>query len=109
MLFDNVAYIDASINSLSLGDYTSCRFTFNKILCLWQKDVTFCFPTASFSSFVSLRKLNLSLNGLCNMTFQAADFPHLEVRTLTLTYLLDTLVLLLFLILYIWIIDTSQE
>eukprot|EP00064_Thunnus_orientalis_P010946 superscaffoldBa00001530_g10975 len=50
-LFDNVAHIDASVNSLSLG---------------------------SFSSFVSLRELNLSLNGLCNMTFDAADFPHLE-------------------------------
>ncbi|XP_070774133.1 X-ray radiation resistance-associated protein 1 [Enoplosus armatus] len=55
-VFDNVAYVDASINSLSLG---------------------------SFSSFVSLRELNLSLNGLCNMTFQAADFPHLKVLDLS--------------------------
>ncbi|XP_051257232.1 X-ray radiation resistance-associated protein 1 isoform X1 [Dicentrarchus labrax] len=55
-VFDNVAYIDASVNSLSLE---------------------------SFSSFVSLRELNLSLNGLCNMTFQAADFPHLEVLDLS--------------------------
>ncbi|XP_068457490.1 X-ray radiation resistance-associated protein 1 [Clinocottus analis] len=55
-LFDNVAYIDASINFLSLG---------------------------SFSSFVSLRELNLSLNGLCNMTFHAADFPHLQVLDLS--------------------------
>ncbi|KAM7397917.1 hypothetical protein PAMA_005994 [Pampus argenteus] len=55
-VFDNVAYIDASINSLSLG---------------------------SFSSFVFLRELNLSLNGLCNMTFDAADFPHLEVLDLS--------------------------
>ncbi|XP_044226953.1 X-ray radiation resistance-associated protein 1 isoform X2 [Thunnus albacares] len=55
-LFDNVAHIDASVNSLSLG---------------------------SFSSFVSLRELNLSLNGLCNMTFDAADFPHLEVLDLS--------------------------
>ncbi|XP_037604365.1 X-ray radiation resistance-associated protein 1 [Sebastes umbrosus] len=55
-VFDNVAYIDASINSLSLG---------------------------SFSSFVSLRELNLSLNGLCNMTFHAADFPYLEVLDLS--------------------------
>ncbi|XP_059207853.1 X-ray radiation resistance-associated protein 1 [Centropristis striata] len=54
--FDNVAYIDASVNSLSL---------------------------ASFSSFVSLRELNLSLNGLCRMTFHAADFPHLEVLDLS--------------------------
>lgn len=30
-VFGNVAYIDASINSLSLGDclYMSCRFTFS--------------------------------------------------------------------------------
>ncbi|XP_034405820.1 X-ray radiation resistance-associated protein 1 [Cyclopterus lumpus] len=55
-VFDNVAYIDASINSLSLG---------------------------SFSSFVSLRELNLSLNGLCNMTCHAADFPHLQVLDLS--------------------------
>ncbi|XP_073335724.1 X-ray radiation resistance-associated protein 1 [Pagrus major] len=54
--FDNVAYIDASINSLSLD---------------------------SFSCFVSLRELNLSLNGLCNMTFEAADFPHLQVLDLS--------------------------
>ncbi|XP_070700143.1 X-ray radiation resistance-associated protein 1 [Pempheris klunzingeri] len=55
-VFGNVAYIDASVNSLSL---------------------------ASFSSFVSLRELNLSLNGLCNMTFHAADIPHLEVLNLS--------------------------
>ncbi|KAM8741248.1 X-ray radiation resistance-associated protein 1 isoform 1-T1 [Acanthopagrus schlegelii] len=54
--FYNVAYIDASINSLSLD---------------------------SFSCFVSLRELNLSLNGLCNMTFEAADFPHLQVLDLS--------------------------
>ncbi|KAG7236714.1 hypothetical protein INR49_000608 [Caranx melampygus] len=51
-VFYNVAYIDASVNSLSLG---------------------------SFSSFVSLKRLNLSLNGICNMTFDPSDFPHLEV------------------------------
>ncbi|XP_023152827.2 X-ray radiation resistance-associated protein 1 [Amphiprion ocellaris] len=55
-VFDNVAHIDASINSLSLG---------------------------SFSSFVSLRVLNLSLNGICNMTFDVADFPYLEVLDLS--------------------------
>ncbi|XP_078121963.1 X-ray radiation resistance-associated protein 1 isoform X2 [Sander vitreus] len=55
-VFDNVAYINASINFLSL---------------------------ASFSSFVSLRELNLALNGLCNMKFDAADFPHLEVLDLS--------------------------
>ncbi|XP_030294882.1 X-ray radiation resistance-associated protein 1 isoform X2 [Sparus aurata] len=55
-VFYNVAYIDASINSLSLD---------------------------SFSCFVSLRELNLSLNGLCNMTFEAADFPHLQVLDLS--------------------------
>ncbi|XP_022618418.1 X-ray radiation resistance-associated protein 1 [Seriola dumerili] len=55
-LFDNVVYIDASVNSLSLG---------------------------SFSSFVSLRELSLSLNGICNMTFHASDFPCLEVLDLS--------------------------
>lgn len=83
-VFDNVAYINASINSLSLGDYSyiSCRFTFQKISCILQEVVTLrkCFSTGSFSSFVSLRELNLALNGLCNMKFDAADFPHLEVR-----------------------------
>ncbi|CAK6953766.1 X-ray radiation resistance-associated protein 1 [Scomber scombrus] len=55
-VFDNVACIDASINFLSLGP---------------------------FSSFVSLRELNLSLNGLCNMTFDAAAFPNLEAMDLS--------------------------
>ncbi|GAA6232269.1 X-ray radiation resistance-associated protein 1 [Lates japonicus] len=55
-VFDNVAYIDASINSLSLG---------------------------SFSSFVSLRELNLSVNGICNMTFDASDFPYLQILDLS--------------------------
>ncbi|XP_041864442.1 X-ray radiation resistance-associated protein 1 isoform X2 [Melanotaenia boesemani] len=55
-LFENVAYIDASINSLSLG---------------------------CFSCFASLRELNLSLNGICNMIFDAADFPVLEVLDLS--------------------------
>ncbi|XP_039634222.1 X-ray radiation resistance-associated protein 1 isoform X2 [Perca fluviatilis] len=55
-VFDNVAYINASINSLSLG---------------------------SLSSFVSVREVNLALNGLCNMKFDAADFPHLEVLDLS--------------------------
>ncbi|XP_030010380.1 X-ray radiation resistance-associated protein 1 [Sphaeramia orbicularis] len=54
--FENVAYIDASVNFLSLG---------------------------SFSSFVSLRELNLSLNGLSNMTFNVDDFPFLEVLDLS--------------------------
>ncbi|XP_041657881.1 LOW QUALITY PROTEIN: X-ray radiation resistance-associated protein 1 [Cheilinus undulatus] len=54
--FINVAYIDASINALSLGD---------------------------FSSFPSLQELNLSLNGLCNMAFDVVDFPHLEVLNLS--------------------------
>ncbi|XP_029375677.1 X-ray radiation resistance-associated protein 1-like [Echeneis naucrates] len=51
--FENVAYIDASVNSLSL---------------------------ASFSSFVSLRELSLCVNGIRSMTFDAFNFPHLEVR-----------------------------
>ncbi|KAM6907152.1 X-ray radiation resistance-associated protein 1 [Xenentodon cancila] len=55
-VFENVAYIDASINSLSLG---------------------------SFGCFAALRELNLSLNGICNMTFDVASFPHLEVLDLS--------------------------
>nr|XP_057943626.1 X-ray radiation resistance-associated protein 1 [Doryrhamphus excisus] len=54
--FNNVALVDASINSLSLG---------------------------SFSSFVSLRELNLAVNGLCHVTFDGADFPHLQVLDLS--------------------------
>lgn len=38
-----------------------------------------CLSIGSFSSFVSLRELDLSVNGICNMTFDAADFRHLEV------------------------------
>ncbi|XP_026184966.1 X-ray radiation resistance-associated protein 1 [Mastacembelus armatus] len=59
-VFENVAYVDASINSLSLG---------------------------SFSSFGSLRELNLSLNGICSLMFNATDFPHLEVLNLSYNYL----------------------
>ncbi|XP_035480838.1 X-ray radiation resistance-associated protein 1 isoform X2 [Scophthalmus maximus] len=55
-VFENVAHIDASVNLLSLG---------------------------SFSSFVSLRELNLAVNHICNMTFEASDFPHLEVLDLS--------------------------
>ncbi|XP_035768628.1 X-ray radiation resistance-associated protein 1 isoform X3 [Neolamprologus brichardi] len=55
-VFDNVAYINASINSLSLG---------------------------SFSSFVSLRELNLSLNEVSDLMFDAAAFPLLEVLDLS--------------------------
>lgn len=55
-LFDNVIHIDASINFLSLGH---------------------------FSSFVSLRELNLSLNRLRDMIFDPADFSHLEVLDLS--------------------------
>ncbi|CAB1413747.1 unnamed protein product [Pleuronectes platessa] len=55
-MFDSVAYIDASVNLLSLG---------------------------SFSSFVSLRELNLSVNGIHHMTFDASDFPHLQVLDLS--------------------------
>ncbi|KAM4620332.1 X-ray radiation resistance-associated protein 1 [Polymixia lowei] len=54
--FDSVAYVNASVNSLSLE---------------------------SFSNFMSLRELDLSLNGLCNMTFNADNFPHLEVLDLS--------------------------
>ncbi|XP_039474871.1 X-ray radiation resistance-associated protein 1 isoform X1 [Oreochromis aureus] len=55
-VFDNVAYINASINSLSLG---------------------------SFSSFVSLRELNLSLNEVSDLMFDAAAFALLEVLDLS--------------------------
>ncbi|KAF0038300.1 hypothetical protein F2P81_008784 [Scophthalmus maximus] len=55
-VFENVAHIDASVNLLSLG---------------------------SFSSFVSLRELNLAVNHIRNMTFEASDFPHLEVLDLS--------------------------
>ncbi|KAM9332545.1 X-ray radiation resistance-associated protein 1 [Pholidichthys leucotaenia] len=54
--FANVAFIDASVNSLSLG---------------------------SFSCFLSLRKLDLSLNGICNISFDVTDFPQLEVLDLS--------------------------
>ncbi|XP_056910599.1 X-ray radiation resistance-associated protein 1 isoform X1 [Takifugu flavidus] len=54
--FHNVAFIDASANSLSLD---------------------------SLSCFLSLRELNLSLNGLKHMKFCAADFPHLQVLDLS--------------------------
>ncbi|XP_075876663.1 X-ray radiation resistance-associated protein 1 isoform X2 [Nelusetta ayraudi] len=55
-LFENLLYIDASANFLSLD---------------------------SFSSVVSLRELNLTLNGLRNMTFNADDFPNLQVLDLS--------------------------
>ncbi|XP_072230531.1 X-ray radiation resistance-associated protein 1 [Leuresthes tenuis] len=55
-VFGSVARIDASINGLSLE---------------------------SFSCFVSLRELNLSLNGIRDMTFDASDFSHLEVLDLS--------------------------
>uniref|UniRef100_A0A667X275 X-ray radiation resistance associated 1 n=1 Tax=Myripristis murdjan TaxID=586833 RepID=A0A667X275_9TELE len=58
--FDSVAYINAFVNSLSLG---------------------------SFSSFCSLIELDLSLNGIRNMAFDAADFPHLEVLDLSYNHL----------------------
>ena len=82
-VFDNVVDIDASINSLSLGDYCIHHADFPSIRsCASCKHVSLrqCVFTGSFSSFVSLRQLNVSLNGISNMTFQAADFPHLEVR-----------------------------
>uniref|UniRef100_A0A8C7LBP6 X-ray radiation resistance associated 1 n=1 Tax=Oncorhynchus kisutch TaxID=8019 RepID=A0A8C7LBP6_ONCKI len=36
-----------------------------------------------FGKFPSLRELELSLNGLCNVTLNAEDFPHLEVLDLS--------------------------
>ncbi|XP_029029886.1 X-ray radiation resistance-associated protein 1 isoform X2 [Betta splendens] len=58
--FDNVAYVDASINALSLG---------------------------SFCCFMSLREINLSVNGIRNMAFDATSFPRLEVLNLSYNYL----------------------
>ncbi|XP_011481756.1 X-ray radiation resistance-associated protein 1 isoform X2 [Oryzias latipes] len=55
-VFENIAYIDASINSLSLG---------------------------SFSCFPSLRELNLSLNRIQNLDLDSADFHHLQVLNLS--------------------------
>ncbi|XP_046876878.1 X-ray radiation resistance-associated protein 1 [Hypomesus transpacificus] len=54
--FDNVAYVNASDNSL---------------------------PIEPFSKFSSLRELELSLNSLCNITFNPDGFPHLEVLDLS--------------------------
>ncbi|XP_027886857.1 X-ray radiation resistance-associated protein 1 isoform X1 [Xiphophorus couchianus] len=54
--FVNVTCIDASDNFLSLG---------------------------SFSSFTSLRELDLTMNRIKNMDFDVADFPHLEVLNLS--------------------------
>lgn len=79
-MFDNVAIIDASINALCLGEYTSIYHSADFLLQIPSDAPLFSFSAASFSSFVSLRELNLSLNGVCSMTFDAADFPHLEVR-----------------------------
>lgn len=53
----------------------------------------------SFSSFVSLRELDLSLNWLSNMTFDASDFPHLQVR-MRETVVTGTILLLLWLMQY---------
>ncbi|CAB1333014.1 unnamed protein product [Coregonus sp. 'balchen'] len=53
--FENVAYVNASDNSLTIEP---------------------------FGKFPSLRELELSLNGLCNVTLNAEDFPHLEVLDL---------------------------
>ncbi|XP_053703447.1 X-ray radiation resistance-associated protein 1 [Synchiropus splendidus] len=55
-LFDKVVSIDASANSFSLG---------------------------SFGCFASLRELDLSLNGLKTLAFEAKDFPRLQVLDLS--------------------------
>ncbi|RVE63780.1 hypothetical protein OJAV_G00139510 [Oryzias javanicus] len=55
-VFQNIAYIDASINSLSLGPFS-------------------CFP--------SLRELNLSLNRIQNLDLDSADFHQLQVLNLS--------------------------
>lgn len=86
-LFENLLYVDASANSLSLGKKPSssplvCSHLSNLKLLLVSLFFT---PADSFSSLVSLRQLNLTLNGLCNMSFNADDFPHLQVRRRPLT------------------------
>lgn len=80
-LFENLLYIDASANFLSLGKKhfpVVCshfgNLRGNLLVCLFVP------PADSFSSVVSLRELNLTLNGLRNMTFNADDFPILQVR-----------------------------
>lgn len=106
-VFDNVAYIDASINSLSLGEYsyTSCRFCAS-----WQKVVTFrkcplffwrVFPQLCVSERdQSVVKRDLQHDVSC------CWLPSSRGK---MTDLLDTLVFLQFLILYIRIINVSQE
>ncbi|KAK0136006.1 X-ray radiation resistance-associated protein 1 [Merluccius polli] len=54
--FDNIVYINAWDNYLSIE---------------------------SFRSFGLLRELDLSLNGCCDMRFNPEDFPHLEVLDLS--------------------------
>uniref|UniRef100_A0A6Q2XMX1 X-ray radiation resistance associated 1 n=1 Tax=Esox lucius TaxID=8010 RepID=A0A6Q2XMX1_ESOLU len=54
--FENVAYVNASDN---------------------------CLTIEPFGKFPSLRELELSLNGLCNVTLNTQDFPHLEVLDLS--------------------------
>ncbi|KAL0994044.1 hypothetical protein UPYG_G00117090 [Umbra pygmaea] len=54
--FENVAYVNASDNCLTLEP---------------------------FNKFQSLRELELSLNGLRNVTVNVEDFPHLEVLDLS--------------------------
>lgn len=86
-VFDNVAYINASINSLSLGEYACIHYPANFILASlcasfmksYQR-LSIVFVAGSFSSFVSLRELNLSLNEVSDLMFDAAAFPLLEVR-----------------------------
>lgn len=62
----------------------SCRFHSSIAVCAsfmksYQR-LSIVFPAGSFSSFVSLRELNLSLNEVSDLMFDAAAFPLLEVR-----------------------------
>ncbi|XP_013876098.1 X-ray radiation resistance-associated protein 1 [Austrofundulus limnaeus] len=40
----------------------------------------------SFCCFKSLRELSLALNGICDVTFDAAEFPHLKVLDLSFNH-----------------------
>ena len=84
--FDNIVYINASDNSLSIGDVVAIKIKMQKVRptkSCWvvspEQWYLFVF-TESFRSFGLLRELDLSLNGCCDMRFHPEAFPHLEVR-----------------------------
>lgn len=80
--FDNIAYINASDNHLTLGN----TFFFYKIyigLYIHTQFSLFIFsPLESFGRFPALRELDLSLNSLHNFEIHAEEFQRLEVSLL---------------------------